>query len=819
MRYKEFNLTEDELFELKMSPTNLKRMAAETGAVAGIEFEMYVPNVSDADEDEYGSEPDYEMDESFPTGRGYQSEVIDFFRGGDGGSPRSTIQRALDVLSEDYWSWKDENFQEWLNDNDSLLDDYLRQELPQDPDESDDEYIERLGSNDREAEQARERAMEQTQEEYQNEDQFEEFLRDSDIRSMADFGSNYDVEWPYYNYPESGRGSVDIDDVASDFQSAIGRRVKSGGYHSGAGSQTDNYRVETDSSLNDPNDPTDGGLEFISPPLPLDEMLSDFDKVVKWAARNDCYTNNTTGLHMNVSVPGFELSKLDYVKLAIFLGDEYVLDQFGRAGNSFCQSAMENIRKIARTQPDKVLTMLQQMQGNLSAMASKIVHTGTTNKYTSINTQDGYIEFRSPGGDWLGEYAADPGKINNTLLRFTVALDVAMKPEAFRQEYMKKLYKTLSLGESNDTIQFFARYAAGDLPQSALKSFVKQAQIQRKAKKLLPGAIKGQQLIQWQATSGAATAIVVARTEEEARKKAAVNIGIPFTDSAIDTMDIQPLDLYTGSVNQYNIVKDSDGFDLGTFEGVDERDAITNFRVQKPQWSNTDVTAQRAAPEPSRTGGGGFNRAPHTSIYQVVDNRDGQVILDGATRTFAYTVEMTNIYIGTPRYNLTPEDIRIIDMATNRSYNIDGSPANTSAPAAQHTYEVTYTVNDGAGARRMRVPAANANAAMNQVRDELQQQGLEVESISADAAASVQPVPGSTEYLNRSLAAQQASAQGTESLPPGNARWLVLDRNGREVYSFVNTTAQSDANQYARQWLSANARDGQGPFDVVPVSR
>jgi hypothetical protein len=295
---------------------------------------------------------------------------------------------------------------------------------------------------------------------------------------------------------------------------------------------------------------------------------------------------------MNVSVPGFELNKLDYVKLAIFLGDEYVLDQFGRAGNTYCASAMEKIRSIAKTQPDKVKTMLQQMQGNLSAMASKIVHTGTTSKYTSINTKDGYIEFRSPGGDWLGEYAADPGKITNTLLRFTVALDVAMKPEAFRQEYMKKLYKTLSLGESNDTIQFFARYAAGDLPQSALKSFVKQAQIQRKAKKLLPGAIKGQQLIRWQATSGAATGTVVARTEEEARKKAAVNIGIPFTDRAIDTMNIQPLDLYTGPVNQYNIVKDSDGFDLGAFEGIDERDAITNFRVQKPQWSNSDVTAR-----------------------------------------------------------------------------------------------------------------------------------------------------------------------------------------------------------------------------------
>jgi hypothetical protein len=253
----------------------------------------------------------------------------------------------------------------------------------------------------------------------------------------------------------------------------------------------------------------------------------------------------------------------------------------------------------------------------------------------------------------------------------------------------------------------------------------------------------------------------------------------------------------------------------GIGNAVSDAERYANRWVDQTGFS--DPIYVRPRMQPRSTGGGGFNRAPHTSIYQVVDNRDGQVILDGATRTFAYTVEMTNIYIGTPRYNLTPEDIRIIDMATNRSYNIDGSPANTSAPAAQHTYEVTYTVNDGAGARRMRVPAANANAAMNQVRDELQQQGLEVESISADAAASVQPVPGSTEYLNRSLAAQQASAQGTESLPPGNARWLVLDPNDREVYSFVHRSNQGEANVYAANWLRDQGLLGTTEFMVVPA--
>jgi hypothetical protein len=611
-------------------------------------------------------------------------------------------------------------------------------------------------------------------------------------------------------------------------------------------------------------------------------MLSDLEKVVKWASRNDCYTNDSCGLHMNVSIPNYSREKLDYVKLAIFLGDEYVLEQFGRLGNTYCASAMENIRTIARTQPDKVQTMLQMMQNNLSAMASKIVHTGNTNKYTSINTQDGYIEFRGPGNDWLGEYAADPGRINNTLLRCAVALDVATKPELHRKEYMKKLYKTLSQGQTDDTIQFFARYVAGELPYSAMKSFVRQAQLQRKAKKLLPGAIKGQQLIKWKATSGASSVEVVARTEEEARKKAAIYIGIPVTDSAIDRMDVQPVDLYNGAMNKYTIIKDYDGVRFDDVEGVDERDAIANFRITKPHWNNSDVTAQLVSSgsnqsnTPSRdqeftgtwevvsrptdeviytisgignavqdaerhaqrwveqTGfsdpiyvrpqmrpraAGGFDRAPHSSIYQVINNRTGEVVRGGESISFAALMDrIRHAYAFQGGPDPYSGDLKIVDLNTNTVYNLDGSRFNQAAAPAARTeqlYNVRWTDENGEHDVNRRAP--NANAAMEDVRNSLESGGFWVATIEANPIGSntgdSTPIPGST--MDRA----QQRAQGSESLPPGNARWLILDRNDREVYSFINTTAQSDANAYARQWLTANAQDGQGPFTVVPVSR
>ena len=628
MRAHEFVSEDQMLDEVSMSPTSLKQMASKINAQAGMEFEMIIPGAADGSEDyEMDSEPDYEMDEGFPTGRGWSREVIEFFRGGDYGSSRSDIQRAINSLDEDYLEWKGNEFDAWLNDNDSLLDDFLREELPQDQDESDDEYIERLGSNDRESEQARERAMDRMNEEFYNEDQFDEFLSDNDIRTMSDFGNQYNLDWPYYTYPDAPEsGNISIDNVATDFSDAIGRPVNASSSYHGGTREAGKYVVEPDSSLQ-PDDADDGGLEFVSPPLPLDEMLSDLDKVAKWASRIGAYTNDSTGLHMNVSVPDFDQDRLDYVKLAIFLGDEYVLNQFGRAGNTYCKSAMAQIQQTAKTNPDKVQTMLRQMQGNLSAMASKIVHTGQTSKYTSINTKTGYIEFRSPGGDWLGEYAADADKLKNTLLRFVVSLDIAMKPELYRQEYMKKLYKTLAQGESDDTIQLFSQYAAGGFSQRDLKMFVKQAQMKRKA-------------------------------------------------------------------------------------GKQEKDQID-------------------------------------SLHQ----------------------ELTGVSQG----QLPPVDF-------NGNYEV-------------------YAVRSGNSVYRFRVSnTQEAYDMLQRWRASMMQPGLDPREFNVRAAAPQQP------------------AQGTGSLPPGNTRWLILDQNGREVYSFVYRSDQGQANQYATNWLRQNRQGGEGEFTVVPVT-
>ena len=260
------------------------------------------------------------------------------------------------------------------------------------------------------------------------------------------------------------------------------------------------YALEPDSSI-EPAVKDDAGLEFISPPLPVTEMLDDLKKVVAWAKAHGCYTNNSTGLHMNVSIAGLKrnLDNLDFVKLVLLLGDEHVSKQFDRLGNTYAKSSMDKLKNFIQmkaSNPADIKQFLDFMRFRLQDMASKILTSGLSwgDKYVSVHAKEGYIEFRSPGGDWLN---SNLPKLEATLLRFVVALDAAMDPEKYRQEYLTKLYKLLQVKNTKDPLFYFAQYAAGKLTIDDLKFFVRSFKdnTQPKASKL-PGS-KQKPELQW----------------------------------------------------------------------------------------------------------------------------------------------------------------------------------------------------------------------------------------------------------------------------------------------------------------------------------
>jgi hypothetical protein len=143
------------------------------------------------------------------------------------------------------------------------------------------------------------------------------------------------------------------------------------------------------------------------------------------------------------------------------------------------------------------------------------------------------VEFRSPGGDWLSDF--EDGKVENTLLRFVVALDAAVDETKYKEEYAKKLYKLLApaVGEGDDTMKYFAQYAAKMMPQSALKSFVKQAQRTRSIKRDIAKGAGGKYWWNVSTVGGRNSIEVVASGEREAKITAASNWGLDVNNPMV----------------------------------------------------------------------------------------------------------------------------------------------------------------------------------------------------------------------------------------------------------------------------------------------
>jgi hypothetical protein len=616
----EFALLEDEfLGEIKMTGKNLRAEAAKTGALAGMEFEMIVPNTETDVEPEY--EPDYDQDSR---ARSF-SQIRDFFHDGDYNGRREA-DNLIEELTGEYEEWVQEQIDEsWGNDGIDYIRDFVEVNDLFDRDEAmaqaRDEVITANPDLPQESEdftQLLSARLDELQEQFVLEafedqgrifnDAFESFADEQreeyDERSflddkypyMTDIQNNFDISWPYYYDINDGQdGEMDIDQVADDFSNFMGKPVNASRQYHGGRREAGHYVVEPDGSLEGDN-PGDGGLEFVSPPMPIDEMISDLNKVKEWAGQNGCYTNDSTGLHINISVPNYSIDKLDYVKLAILMGDEYILDLFGRSGNTYAKSAMGKIKTALKQKPEAAAQIMDLMKQGLDGAATKAIHTGVTDKYTSINTKTGYIEFRSPGGDWLD---ANFANIENTLLRFTVALSAAIDPEAYRKEYLTKLYKLLSEGmdkSDTDIIQLFSNYSAGDLDKAALIRQVRQKQLARDVNK---GKATGKMWWSVSRPGYFASIEVVASSKEEAIDIAVQPSNYPDWARDKNTLKATPIRPYEAPSVQGNwgiwldgaqrfarIPRSEDGSDGQSLRKFDSESAartwLNNYRDRNP---------------------------------------------------------------------------------------------------------------------------------------------------------------------------------------------------------------------------------------------
>jgi len=502
---------EADLFEVSMSPGALRDWANSDEAkdiTAGFEMELIFADTEGGADDYDEAEPDWDRDEGH-RGRSFDA-VLDWFDDDEYGYAISNYnpERTREQMDEDFFEkadeWVNSEFEEVAAEKvREIMDDDVWEPTKEDRyDEVANELFEKSYEaldDEEEQEQVRDTAFdyylnevdEAVSEQYNNEyweqamEDFREdrwgdytwvqYYNDAGLETMSDIAERFDITWPFLT-GGSGEGNRSWEEIEqslvnepladTDFSVTIGA-----GYH-GTARRDNLFILEPDSSL-EADESEDAGVEIVSPPMPLGLATTTLENMLIWAkdSSTDAYTNSSTGLHMGISIPGTE--NVDYVKLVLFSGDKYILEKYGRLQNSYTPSAFDMLQRRGNSlsqNPELLKQSLDKMHDNLEAAAEEFIRGSTGNaKYTSMGIKSGYIEFRSPGGNYLDMDIPD---VINTMLRFARAMKIASDPNAYRQEYQKKLYK-IATQNGNTSVnkfnQLFADYQAGTIDVEKLK--------------------------------------------------------------------------------------------------------------------------------------------------------------------------------------------------------------------------------------------------------------------------------------------------------------------------------------------------------------
>ena len=263
---------------------------------------------------------------------------------------------------------------------------------------------------------------------------------DYDINGLEDWGKEIGV-FDEEDFRDNYKGAVEV--LKPAIEQTFGRRVRVfTEYHQKRKNLTDWY-IEPDGSL-DVNERGDGTAEVVSPPYPgpwAVKILQSFGDLCK---QKGIKTNSSTGLHINMSIP----KNIDLLKLALFVGDNYVLKQFNREFSPYAREVYKDVsnrlaggREFVANPPTYKLPEDTNVGSNLKNNILNLMINRIAGEHTaSISNNGKYISFRHAGGDYLN----DLGKLEQTIGRFTRALLIATDPNAYTQEYRNKLGKMIA---------------------------------------------------------------------------------------------------------------------------------------------------------------------------------------------------------------------------------------------------------------------------------------------------------------------------------------------------------------------------------------
>ena len=308
------------------------------------------------------------------------------------------------------------------------------------------DYLRDIAADDEDIKQA---AYEEATENYDYDDWI-----NAEWYSMSSFCDDYGIDYSYGN--NLGEVAELVSKFVRDSSAFSDDYVESGEYGNTSGS-TVQYAVESDSSI----DGYGTGAEIISPVFSTPRrMLAEMKKFFEFLQSEGALTNNSTGLHITMSYnpqdgetvnhkPGTSQVIANRVKMAVLLGDQYLLNEFLRGSNTYTKSQYKELQNaIGELKQESGTEGIKKAEAFLDKAISddkfRAIHfKGQKDSQTNTNL----IEFRIGGGE---DYEQDFDKVFKATVRYATTM-IAGHTDQYEGDYVKALSKLLR--KANDVAQ------------------------------------------------------------------------------------------------------------------------------------------------------------------------------------------------------------------------------------------------------------------------------------------------------------------------------------------------------------------------------
>ena len=334
-------------------------------------------------------------------------------------------EEGAEALSELY-GYEDEN---WARE---YVDEYRRSDFRS--------FLEEIAGDDDDVRQA---AYEEASENYD----YDDWINDQ-YYGMSSFCDDYGID-------VSSHGSIsEVADRLEKFiseKSAFHDHLPEHGQYGDTSGSTTEYAVETDSSI----DGYGTGAEIISPVFSTPRrMLAEMEKFFEWFQSEGVATNNSTGLHITMSYDpqegetvnheeGSSLVTANKVKMAVLLGDQYLLSEWGRGSNNYAKSQLEDLKKaiqklkVEGKGTEGIKNAEKFLADNISNDKFRSIHfKGQTDSKTNTKL----IEFRIGGGE---DYHMEFKRVFSSVVRYATTM-IAGHTDQYQGDYVKALSRLLN---------------------------------------------------------------------------------------------------------------------------------------------------------------------------------------------------------------------------------------------------------------------------------------------------------------------------------------------------------------------------------------